>query len=132
MTLHYVRCGDPACADTAAITEVQIHGAPRWADSFGASVVIDGDGLPVITYITGITGSDLNAARCDDISCSGAVEVQTLASCVWVRATLAVGDSGTPLVAYQLNPTERDGSVRLLPIGSTSVQAGACASGDGG
>lgn len=132
MTLHYVRCGDPACADTAAITEVQIHGAPRWADSYGASVVIDGDGLPVITYITGITRSDLFVARCDNISCTGGVEIQNLASCVWLRATLAVGGSGTPLVAYQLNPFERDGSVRLLPIGSAPDPSGTCAGGEGG
>jgi hypothetical protein len=117
-TLHYAACVDNDCADQESIANVLIASGGSGGDAgLSASVVIDGDGLPVITFVSeGPAGRTLYVARCDDISCTGEVEIQSFAGCVMPFPGVAVDRSGSPLVVYQMNPWERDGSIRLLNI----------------
>jgi hypothetical protein len=127
-SLHLVRCGDRDCSDASSIRESTLLTHPNPGESFGASVVLGEDGLPVITFVA---DSHLYVARCDDPFCANPPEMEMMAACVMHRATVAVDDSGVPFVAYQLKPWYYEDTIRVLPVGSIEVVAGECDGGGG-
>ncbi len=67
-----------------------------------SSIVVGGDGLPIISYYDG-NNSALKVARCNDAGCEGGDETATIvdnAAQVGWHTSIALGNDGFPVISY--------------------------------
>jgi hypothetical protein len=127
--LYLARCGDPDCIDTNAIVMTRFYAVTVAGEGITFQFTLDNNGLPLVAMYA---ASNVYAAHCRDALCAENVDFQKVDSCVMDRATIAVGASGEPLVAYQLRPYPLDGSVRVAEVPDGRVADVECVGGGGG
>jgi hypothetical protein len=97
--LKVLHCNDPNCAgDDESIT------SPDTADEPGrsTSLVLDGSGNPVVSYLEQIY-DDLTVLHCNDPNCAGGDDNITAPGVglpAWGDTSLALDSSGNPVVSY--------------------------------
>lgn len=89
--LHVVHCDDPACATSSDTVVDTLRGG--WQ---GVSLVIAGDGMPVMAYRS---DDEINVLKCEDPACSSRSVAQPVLGTPG-DPSLTVDDDGLPVIAF--------------------------------
>jgi hypothetical protein len=123
--LKVAHCGDANCSGGNSIQVTDAGGS-------GISLVLDGDGKPVVSFVVPVPKSPtapasgiLKLLRCGDINCSGGNVAQTLDSTIGPagsNTSLALDNaSGTPVVAYY---DSLNADLKLVRCGDAGCSSG--------
>jgi len=95
--LKVAKCVEPSCSEGVSIATVD---SENRVGSY-AAIVIDGEGLPVVSYFDATAG-DLKVARCSTPDCSGEATLSRLDSegIVGLYTSIAIGQDGLPVISY--------------------------------
>jgi len=123
--LRVVHCGDATCSSNNTITSPDFPVFPAQADVRGVSLVLDGNGNPVVSFYRADT-NQLKLLHCADPACAGPgnsiAVLDPGAQAGDHRSTSLVLDaSSNPVIAYQDSTSN---SVKILHCGNVNCTAG--------
>ena len=107
--LKVIVCASVVCGGgTGTISTLDSGGDVGWY----TSVAVRSNNLPVISYYD-ITNGKLKVAECTDVNCTNAT-IKTIGDADPAGTSIAIGNDGTPIVAYIDN---HDLKVAVVPVG---------------
>jgi hypothetical protein len=115
-SLTVLHCGNPTC--TAGNTTFSVGG---FLGAAGMSVVIDGAGRPVVSYVE---SAGLRLLHCGNANCTGGNSMATVDSSLAFGAvtSLLLDAVGNPVISYDVNFPGTD--VKVVHCGDASCSAG--------
>lgn len=123
LDLRVCKCNDPACSGGDE-TCTALNSALQAVDSYGTSIAIGADGLPVISCLLGTTSNhDLYVFKCGNASCtsgntSTAVDTTNDAGGF---SSIAIGNDSYPVVSHF---ESSGGNLRFCKCGNAACSSG--------
>lgn len=125
--LKVAKCANAACTGSSTITTVD---ANPIAGLF-SSITLGADGIPVISYRAGNTGTPgrLNVAKCANASCTGSSTITSVAIGVSASGTglfssIALGADGLPVIGFWDQDANRVNVVKCANAACSVVASG--------
>jgi hypothetical protein len=117
--LAILHCGDATCSSGNQVAAVDTE---DWVGDFG-SLAIGTDGLPVVSYRDGTSGS-LEVLHCGNVTCTAGndtTSVDTTADPLGYDTSIAIGADGFPVVSYFDGATN---DLKFLRCGNAACTSG--------
>ena len=120
--LEVLFCGDPSCSSGNVIASP----APTGFTGLFASLVLDGSGNPVMSYLDGGNFAlSLNVLHCGDATCSAGNVITSVDSGFAGRFTsLALDSGGNPVVSYVDDANLSNREIRVVHCGDPNCSSG--------